>query len=180
MIDLSQFVDKNVTVTLRMGAMLTGSIELSGNRGYPFRFDFKALNNTDSFYYYTASGDYFVSRPTDHDIVAIEEIEPVIAEVEVPTLSELEVRKTQLEVELEEVERQIRVANGPDGFSASEVFNFLQTEARESVSLMFSWSSTPQGYAHWGAIRAGDKKVSREDIEYLMNCLSKHFLRKFE
>ena len=171
MIDLSQYVGKQITALLRDGSHVTGVVSKSTSECYPFIFNEET---------YIASGAYRKSSPDDLDIIAIEEIKPAVAENGAPTLSELEVRKTQLEAELEEVERQIRVANGPEGFSASEVFNFLHTEGRESVSLMFQWNSTPQGYEHWQAIRAGDKKLSREDVEYLMNCLSKHFLRKFE
>lgn len=169
MIDLSQYVGKQITALLRDGSRLTGVVSKSTSENYPFFFNGET---------YTASGVYINSRPDDLDIITIKEIKPTVAEIEVPTLSWIEVRKAQLE--LEKVERQILVASGPHGFSASEVFNFLQTGERESVSLMFQWNSTPQGYGHWQAIWTGDKKLSREDVEYLLNCLSKHFLRKFE
>lgn len=173
MIDLSQYVGKQITALLRDGSHVTGVVSKYTSESYPFIFNEET---------YTQEGRWWTQRSQGHDmdIVVINEIKPAVAESGAPTLSELEVRKAQLEVELEEVERQIRVASGPDGFSASEVFNFLQTGARESASLMFNWNSTPQGYEHWQAIRTGDKKLSREDVEYLMNCLSKHFLRKFE
>lgn len=175
-VDLSQFVDKDVTVKFRHGGIAEGNIRFNNDYAFPYKFE--AVDG--EIFSYTGAGRYFVTREDRRDIVAIEEIKPAVAENGVPTLSKLEVRKTQLEAELEEVKKQIRVANGPDGFSASEVFNFLQTGERESVSLMFSWNSTPQGYDHWQALLAGDKKLSREDVEYLVNCLSKHFLRKFE
>lgn len=162
------------------------------NGDHVFCYKFESINGLSSSH--TVTGHFYASRLDGRDIVAIEEIKPAVAENGAPTLSELEVRKaqlevewkelevrkTQLEAELEEVERQIRVASGPVSFSASEVFNFLQTGGQESISLMFNWNSTPQGYEHWHAIRTGDKKLSREDVEYLMNCLSKHFLRKFD
>ena len=164
-VNLSQFINKNVRVTLRDGTVSEGDVNLSRNSDFPYEFDGTP---------YVVNGQYYHSELDYRDIVAIEEIKPEA------TLSALQERRDQLEAELEEVEQQIRIENGPDGLSAEEVFNFLQTGSRESASLMFSWNSTPQGWDHWSAIRYGDKEVSREDIEYLVNCLLKHFLRKFE
>jgi hypothetical protein len=178
MIDLSQFLDKNVTVTLRDGTTLEGNISFSVYQDTCYKF--KLANGLDSYGNYTAKGRFYSFREHDSDIVAIEEVKPAVAENEVSTLSELEVRKARLEAELEEVEQQIQIENGPHSFSALEVFNFLQYGCRDSISLSFNWESTPQGWEHWRAIRYGEKKASREDIENLVNCLLKHFLRKFE
>lgn len=171
MIDLSQYIGKTVQVQFRDGSCKTGVIRWC--RGPIYNFYFEVAGEGSE--YYTGSGLYFTQREDSLDIVAINELA-----VKPETLSALQKRKTQLEAELEEVEQQISVESGPRDMIVSEVFNFLNKRDITSVSLMFDWRSTPQGWDHWNDIRHAVKAAGREDIEYLLNCLSKHFLQEFD
>lgn len=78
MIDLSQFVDKNVTVIFRDGTTTEGVIGFNhGNYNFPYWFE--AVD--DEIFSYTDAGRYFVTKEDRRDIVAIEEakeVEPAV------------------------------------------------------------------------------------------------------
>ena len=68
MIDLSQFVDKKVRVTLRNGGVEEGFVKSTLHYDYPFSIN---LN------YYSNNGEWKHSEHRKYDIIQIEEIKPM-------------------------------------------------------------------------------------------------------
>ncbi len=68
MIDLSQFVGKNVRVTLQSGIVDEGLVKRTLNYDYPFSIN---LN------YYSNNGEWKLSKHRKYDIIQIEEIKPM-------------------------------------------------------------------------------------------------------
>ena len=73
MIDLSQFVNKNVTVTFRDGTTLEGNISFNDECYFPYKFE--SVNGLSSSY--TNKGRFYVTQLDRRDIIAIEEVKPV-------------------------------------------------------------------------------------------------------
>lgn len=70
-IDLSKYVGKKVSVTLRDGSFRSGTIVSTPNE-YPFTIVLSEYNNT---YTYTADGVWEINRSNAMDIVKIEELD---------------------------------------------------------------------------------------------------------
>jgi len=80
MIDLSQFVNKNVTVTFRDGTTAEGNIGVNRDNLFYYKFKFVTSSNIDIdglSFSYTGTGHFYVTQLDGRDIVAIEEIEEV-------------------------------------------------------------------------------------------------------
>jgi hypothetical protein len=123
MINLSQFVDKQVRVTLRHGDRVEGDIDISSGSVYSYIFSY-VIENRKLERTYTKNGSYDICTSSSPlDIIQIEEIKPMNRYEELEKqVAEMQkeidrLKKEEIKVpEIKEIEATRTVIYNPDAY----------------------------------------------------------------
>jgi hypothetical protein len=153
MVDLSQYLGKNVEVVLRSGDVFTGMILRSrlpyGN--HPFMF------NDDT---YTKTGNLYVDlRMSQYDIISIRIIDDGDSCEEMKQkLQELHLKMERMQKEIESL-RSVKKQSLPEDFRRKDCLKLLGNEVSvTALGFAFRWGRTPQGFVYWSDICKGLKE----------------------
>ena len=165
-IDLSNYLDKEVTITFRDGYKYTGVIEksvLDNRRPYTI---FSRL-------YYKNGKRYDDASSLDDDIIHIEltqkpmtKYEQLQTEIkELKALREKEDAKIkELEKEIESLKEEEKKDKLPGKFNREFAIKYLETQRGYYLKTSFEWRTAPKGYLYWDAICSGESPLTDEDI----------------
>ena len=153
MIDLSQYINQKVVITLRDGKKITGTVERTTSPIYPYMVD--KITYTKKMVdkiAYTKKGEFYNRRVhdygiNDYDIIHIELAEPMKKYEQL----EQQIKDIQNEVDrLKKEEEEDKKNKLPMGFKRKAVLHCIKTRHRTYLS--FDWCSTPQGFDYWNNI----------------------------
>lgn len=177
-INLEDFVDKKVKVTLRDTKIREGIIKYFTNE-----------RNRKVFFIRTSNydlGDFDKEGNNKYDsqfnIIHIKELS-----MNTQQISE-EINKVQ--AQLESLQVKLKQAEAQEKFN-SEFFTpveeiseyiyclkFLKTKDVDCITGGFDWANTPQGYAYWNDIAVKNKSLDKSDIQQIKDWVINYMILK--
>jgi hypothetical protein len=166
-IDLSQYVDEDVYITLRRGIKQTGCVVPS-----------KSFNS------YWVAGLLFCKdgkRSTEHindnDIIHIELVQKPMTKYE---QLEQQIKELQNEVDrLKKEEEEEKKNKLPKNFNRKAALHCIKTQYRHHLAFL-DWRSTPQGLDYWSDIYHNRAPFTNAAIMQLQEWVIMSYQQEFE
>lgn len=177
MIDLSQFVDKGVVITLQNGRKRAGVVRCKTSSAYQSKYRYFVDNIS-----YTQEGKWGwnFGRDTDCDIIHIELLNPKpMKKCEQVEQLEQQIKELQNEVDRLKKEEEEEKNKVLKNFNRKKALRCIKTRNRLGLTF-FEWPSTPQGVDYWMDIYQGLTPFTNEAIMQLQEWVIMSYQQEFE
>ena len=167
-VDLSQYVGKNVTITLRDGSKITGTVERTTSSNYPYMV---------AGYTYTQNGKWSSLLYDPCDIIHIELTQKPMKKYE---QLEQQIKDIQNEVDrLKKEEEEEEKNKLPKNFNRERALRCIKTQNRLDLAFL-DWRSTPQGIDYWADIYHNRAPFTNAAIMQLQEWVIMSYQQEYE